>query len=126
MFERWRVQVCLDSRGSDSYFILYVNKDGAATGADPAPPRGGKHNIILLLFTPTSVLHVAKIFFYKKYLRNVENICYCRLLAGESRVIWRSGVVILIDWACPNNCLSRVPTTGPHKTRTLQWCHMRE
>ena len=65
MFERWRVQVCLDSRGSDSYFILYVNKDGAATGADPAPPRGGKHNIILLLFTPTSVLHVAKIFFYK-------------------------------------------------------------
>ena len=86
MFERWRVQVCLDSRGSDSYFILYVNKDGAATGADPAPPRG-EHNIILLLFTPNSVLHVAKIFFYKKYLRSVEYICYCRLLAGESRVI---------------------------------------
>ena len=67
--------MCLDSRGSDSYFILYVNKDGAATGAGQAPPAG-EHNIILLLFTLTSVLHVAKIFFYKKYLRSVENLCW--------------------------------------------------
>ena len=57
--------MCLDSRGSDSYFILYVNKDGAATGAGQAPPAG-EHNIILLLFTPTRLLFVAKIVFTKK------------------------------------------------------------
>ena len=51
MFERWRVQVCLDSRGSDSYFILYVNKDGAATGADPAPPRGGAQHYSVVIYT---------------------------------------------------------------------------
>ena len=73
--------MCLDSRGSDSYFILYVNKDGAATGAGQAPPAG-EHNITLLLYTPTRLLFVAKIVFTKKYLRSVENICYCLLTVG--------------------------------------------
>ena len=78
MFERWRVQVCLDSRGSDSYFILYVNKDGAATGAGQAPPAG-EHNITLLLFTPTRLLFVAKIFFDKKIFEKCRK--YLLLLA---------------------------------------------
>ena len=78
MFERWRVQVCLDSRGSDSYFILYVNKDGAATGAGQAPPAG-EHNIILLLFRTRVLYHVAKIFFVQKTFENCRK--YLLLLA---------------------------------------------
>ena len=71
MFERWRVQVCLDSRGSDSYFILYVNKDGAATGAGQAPPSGGAQHYSVVIYTYSPIICCKNIFLQKmkKYLR---------------------------------------------------------
>ena len=72
--------MCLDSRGSDSYFILYVNKDGAATGAGQARHhRAGEHNITLLLFRTRVLYHVAKIFFVQKTFENCRK--YLLLLA---------------------------------------------
>ena len=78
MFERWRVQVCLDSRGSDSYFILYVNKDGAATGAGQTPPRRGAQHYSVVIYTYSPIIR-CKNSFYKKIFEKCRK--YLLLLA---------------------------------------------